>query len=63
VTQAYGRPSRQQHAIQVEIDRSIYMNEILIRPNKNFDAFQRTLRGVIAEISAIGQRRLPLAAE
>ncbi|WP_433990257.1 hypothetical protein SuNHUV7_16790 (plasmid) [Pseudoseohaeicola sp. NH-UV-7] len=63
VTQAYGRPSRQQHAIQVEIDRSIYMNEILIRPNKNFDAFQRTLRGVIAEISAIGQRRMPLAAE
>jgi N-formylglutamate deformylase len=63
VAQAYGRPSRQQHAIQVEIDRSIYMNEILIRPNKNFDAFRRTLRGVIAEISTIGQRRVPLAAE
>ena len=63
VTQAYGRPSRGQHAVQVEIDRSIYMNEQLIRRNKNFEAFRATLQGVIAEISDIGQRRMPLAAE
>jgi N-formylglutamate amidohydrolase len=62
-TQAYGRPSRQQHAVQIEIDRAIYMNEQMIRPNKNFKAFQATLRTVIAEIAAIGQRRVRLAAE
>ena len=33
VTQAYGRPSRRQHAIQVEIDRSLYMDERRIEPN------------------------------
>ncbi|MBN9888386.1 N-formylglutamate amidohydrolase [Salipiger abyssi] len=65
VTQAYGRPSRGQHAIQVEIDRSIYMDEARIRPNAQFQAFRRLLRGVVAEIAAIGHRDAdqPLAAE
>ena len=64
VTQHYGRPSRRQHAIQVEIDRAIYMNEQLIRPNANFANFQRLLRSVISDLTDIGRRQdLPLAAE
>ncbi|WP_299704611.1 N-formylglutamate amidohydrolase [uncultured Tateyamaria sp.] len=63
VTQAYGRPSRNQHAIQVEIDRSLYMNERLIEPNADFDAVRDQLRAVVAEVSRVGQSRLPLAAE
>ena len=63
VTQAYGRPSRSQHAVQVEIDRSLYMDERRIRPNAEFDAFCGLLRGVIAEVAAIGYDCLPLAAE
>lgn len=63
ITQAYGRPSKGQHAVQVEIDRSIYMNEQLIRPNGNFDAVRLALRDVIQEAAQIGQGRVPLAAE
>ncbi|MGD9861834.1 MAG: N-formylglutamate amidohydrolase [Pseudodonghicola sp.] len=63
VAQAYGRPSRHQHAIQIEIDRAIYMDERRIEPNANFDAFRSLLRGIVAEIAAIGYRELPLAAE
>lgn len=63
ITQHYGRPSRGQHAVQIEIDRSLYMNEQLIRPNRNFENFRRMLRGVIDEICRIGHRRLPMAAE
>ncbi|MEX0370150.1 MAG: N-formylglutamate amidohydrolase [Tateyamaria sp.] len=63
VTQAYGRPSRQQHAVQVEIDRSLYMNERTIEPHSDFDTVRDRLRAVVAEISAIGQSRVPLAAE
>lgn len=63
ITQAYGRPSRGQHAVQVEIDRSLYMNETLIRPNGAFDDVQRALRQVVAEVAQIGQGRVPLAAE
>lgn len=63
VTQAYGRPSRNQHTIQVEIDRSLYMNERLIRPNGNFEATRKRLRAVIRDVAAIGQLQVPLAAE
>jgi N-formylglutamate deformylase len=64
ITQHYGKPARGFHAVQIEIDRALYMNERLIRPDGNFAAFKRLLEGVIAEISAIGRRDdLPLAAE
>ncbi|MFZ7092155.1 N-formylglutamate amidohydrolase [Primorskyibacter sp. 2E233] len=62
-TQHYGRPSRGQHAIQIEIDRAIYMDEATIRPNQDFNTFRRVLRGVIAEIAAIGYRDQSMAAE
>ena len=63
ITQHYGRPSRAQHVVQVEIDRSLYMDEIRIQPNANFGAFRKLMRGVVADIVAIGQKRMPLAAE
>lgn len=63
ITQAYGRPSRGQHAVQVEIDRSLYMDERRIQPNANFAAVQAALRRVVAELAGIGRERMPLAAE
>lgn len=63
VTQTYGRPSRGQHAIQIEIDRSLYMNEDRVQPSRQFDSFRDLLRGVIGEIAQIGRGRYPLAAE
>lgn len=63
ITQAYGRPSRGQHAVQVEIDRALYMDEATIQPNGNFAAFKDLLRGVIVEITQISGEHLPLAAE
>ena len=63
IAQTYGRPSRRQHAVQIEIDRALYMDEANIRPNANFEALRKLLRQVVAEIAAIGQEELPLAAE
>lgn len=63
ITQAYGRPSRGQHAVQIELDRSLYMNEALVRPNGDFEEVQKVLEQVVAEIAMIGQGRVPLAAE
>lgn len=63
VTQAYGRPSRNQHAVQVEIDRSLYMDEARIVPNPGFDEFRAVMRLVVGEIASLGQERMPLAAE
>ncbi len=63
VTQTYGRPARQQHAIQIEIDRSLYMDEETIQPNGNFQALRDLLRQVTADIAAIGSESQQLAAE
>ena len=63
ITQAYGRPSRGQHVIQVEIDRGLYMDETTIAPLPDFADFRRLLTGVISDITSIGRVSLPLAAE
>ena len=63
VTQHYGRPAQFQHVVQIEIDRSLYMNEKLIRPNANFDAFAAVIDGIIGQITDIGRREMQVAAE
>ncbi len=63
ITQHYGRPSRGQHVVQVEIDRSIYMNEERIRPNGNFASFRRTMSKILSDIADVGRQVRPLAAE
>ena len=63
VTQHYGRPSRGQHVLQLEIDRSLYMNEAMVRPSDDFKAFQNVIRDVVADLAEIGRGRLALAAE
>ncbi len=64
VAQHYGRPSRKQHAVQVEIDRSLYMNERRIVPNADYAAFCQLIAGVVADIAMIGRPAdLQLAAE
>lgn len=63
ITQHYGRPSRQQHAIQVEINRALYMDEQTLEPNASFEAFRATLNGAMAEIADIGRADQQVAAE
>ncbi|MGD9294655.1 MAG: N-formylglutamate amidohydrolase [Roseobacter sp.] len=63
IAQTYGRPARGQHAVQVEIDRALYMDEERIVPNRNFDAVRAAVQAAVAEIVCIGRERMPLAAE
>lgn len=55
IAQHYGRPSRGQHAIQIEIDRALYLDERTFQPNDNYDDLRRLLSGVISEIAEIGR--------
>jgi len=55
IAQAYGRPARGQHVVQIEIDRSLYMDEAAIRPNAGFAQLQSVLAKVVAEIAAYGR--------
>ncbi len=63
MAQTYGRPSRRQHVVQIEIDRALYMDEAAITPHVGFDPLRRRLTDVIADIVAIGAAPGALAAE
>lgn len=63
IAKQYGRTSINQHAVQIEIDRALYMNEQLIRPNGNFRTFQKIMQDVTAQIAHIGRSEQQLAAE
>ena len=63
IAQAYGRPSRRTHVIQVEIDRALYMDEVRVEPLAGFAAFRGLIAGVVAEICGARRREAPLAAE
>ncbi len=63
IAQHYGSPSQGRHVVQIEIDRSLYMNEKTILPNGNFDELQALLTQVIAEVTVEGRDNMKLAAE
>ncbi|MFV0472870.1 MAG: N-formylglutamate amidohydrolase [Pikeienuella sp.] len=62
ITQRYGRVSRNWHAIQIEIDRALYLNEAQVTPGPGFGAFKTRLERVIPELAGVGRTRA-LAAE
>lgn len=50
VAQAYGRPSRGVHVVQVEIDRALYMDEVRVEPSADFDSFRAKIADVVTEL-------------
>ena len=60
IVQNYGRPSRKQHAIQVEIDRALYMDEATLTLSDGFDDVRQRLGMAMAQIAQIG-RATPLS--
>lgn len=64
ITQHYGRPSKRQHAIQIELDRSLYMDEANVCPGRDFKGMQTLIASVVEQITEIGRIvATPLAAE
>ena len=55
ITKNYGNPKKSIHAIQIEINRGLYMDEDKIKPKSNFKAFKRTLADIILKLSSIGK--------
>ena len=63
IAQSYGRPVSQRHVIQIEVDRSLYMDEARIIPLPEFAAVQRRISQAIGMITAWGRGQISLAAE
>lgn len=51
----YGRPSINQHAIQIEIDRGLYLNEKLVEKSDKYYDLKYKLKTVIRDIVSIGK--------
>jgi len=56
ITQRYGRPSRGMHAIQIEIDRGLYLDGARLEPLPVFDDIRERLSQVIGELIDIALR-------
>lgn len=67
ITEHYGRPHNGIHAVQLEINRALYMDESTLRKSANFDHLARDLATFSSRLMAIPDRGLeptvPLAAE
>lgn len=63
ITHRYGRPAKGHHAIQVEIDRRLYMNERMIRPTAEFESLKQIVAQVLSRVIGALPGRMPLAAE
>ncbi len=55
ITQRHGIPARGQHAIQIEIDRGLYLDERRVSPSRDFPAFQNLMDQVIRELVELGR--------
>ncbi len=51
-TEHYGRPASGVQALQVEINRGLYLDELAVAPSRGFSPLQRTLEEWIARMSA-----------
>lgn len=62
ITEHYGRPRRSVHALQIEINRGLYMDEATLEKTRRFCRLQADLtavcRAAYAEIPAIFERRI-----
>jgi N-formylglutamate amidohydrolase len=63
ITEHYGRPHDGQHALQVEINRSLYMNETTFDKSPGFERLKRDLAGMVrAVVAAVPGIAIPRAA-
>lgn len=58
-TRRYGRPRRKVHAMQIEINRGLYMDEESVSQNAAFPAIQAAITRVVAEITDMSRLLAP----
>jgi len=63
IAQNYGRPSARQHVLQIEIDRSLYMDEATITRKPEFDMLCDCLGRVVGHICELGRWPMQVAAQ
>ncbi|MEM8916009.1 MAG: N-formylglutamate amidohydrolase, partial [Pseudomonadota bacterium] len=52
-TRHYGRPTKGVHALQIEINRALYMNETTLRKKPSFQRLQRDMETLVARLGRL----------
>lgn len=60
-TLRYGRPLRGLHAIQIEIRRDLYMDEVRVQRSAGYSQLSRDIGEVVADVAAFVKRQLTRA--
>ncbi len=50
ITQTYGRPIQAMHALQLEINRALYINEANLEKHRGFDQLRSDIRALVANL-------------
>ena len=59
ITEYYGNPSLNCHAVQIEVNRALYMDESSLIPHEGFDRLKTDMALVIADLIQLMQRNAP----
>ena len=59
ITEYYGNPSLNCHAVQIEVNRALYMDERSLIPHEGFDRLKTDMALVIADLIQLMQRNAP----
>jgi len=57
-TEHYGRPGRKVHALQIEINRGLYLDEARLAPNQGFERLRTDLGRLFAAMAGVDWARL-----
>ena len=52
-TETYGRPGQGEHALQIEINRALYLDETSLEPHAGFERLRRDLDAVFAALAGL----------
>ena len=63
ITQRYGRPARGLHAVQIELDRALYLDQRRIQKTSRFDDVRNRVGRVVSRLVRIAPDLSALAAE
>ncbi len=63
ITEHYGRPDAGVHAIQIEINRAIYMDERSYQRQAGFDHLSQTMHKLVAHLAAVPDLAAQLASD
>lgn len=50
ITEHYGRPHKLVHAVQIEVNRGLYLDELAMKPTRGFTTLKSDLRGLALEL-------------